>query len=201
MNEQVPVAQTNNIEGVLITATDIPATVQQYADKFFELQCKTAASLIEMGRLVLKAQSALKSDGQYKLFCTAIGFKSKSSIRKFEQIGKRADLLQKNADKLPDTWTSLYSIAGLDEDVLEILFDDGKISPAIKGRDIRQLVALHNPAKASSKSGKKFWYKYELPFDVLLEPDEQQALNDIIKEFITQRVKPDDQPESAELAV
>lgn len=185
MTLPLPVVPTNQIE-VAVTTETKPTSVERYLVEFREFSLKTSLSIIESANVVYQAKMSLKADGQYDQFCLAIGRKSKSSfIRKFEQIGRQAELFRKYSSTLPNTWTSLHTLIQLADNVLEKLLEDGIINPNTTGAEIKQLITEHNPPKVSAnKSVKKSWYKYELPCDVQLSESDQLKLDGIIANFI-----------------
>ena len=93
-----------------------------------------------MGRVVFRAKQNLGSE--FAKFCEGIRFEEKSSaIRKLEQIGRKADFLEKYADCLPNTWTTVYRLTQLNED----------IKPAMTRAEAGKLIAKQNGAMISSK--------------------------------------------------
>lgn len=182
-----------------LTIKKYPPSPEDYAEEFQMFAVQTAAGYIAMATIVHRAKKDLIEAGQFDKFCEAINRDSKSSfIRKFTKIGELSELLAAHTEKLPDAWTTLYTIVQIDRPKLEELLVNGTISASMEGTDARTLVAQHKPPKAPSKSVKKFWYKCEIPFDVRLEPDDQKKLNDIINQFLTERVKSDVQPAPSE---
>lgn len=166
--------------------------IDQYVRQFRELSFKTSEAIIDMGMVVCLARSNLVANGQFEQFCKAIGYGSKSSsIRKFEQIGKQADLLIKHAGKLPNNWTSLYILVQLGDQALEDLLDADEISSDMTGAEIKQLVVKHNPPKVSANksSTKKYRYKCGVTFDEPLAPADQLELDDLIANFIKSKGK------------
>lgn len=193
MNSQLPVVPTNHIEGAVITNKEsVDYDVDRYLHKFREFSLKTSLAIIESAHVVYLAKMSLKADGQYDQFCRAIGRESKSSfIRKFEQIGKQAELFKKYANNLPNTWTSLHILIQLAPEALEDLLKDGTISPEMTGAEIKQLVAEHNPhnVSANKSSTKRYRYKCGVTFDEPLALADQLELDDLIANFIKSKGK------------
>ena len=103
------------------------ATIEQYVVEFQSFARKTAESIICMAEVVFKAKQELrkldskgdKAHEHFSRFCEAIGYNKKTStIRKLEQIGEMAGMLKSHADKLPNTWTTLYTLSQLGGNVL-----------------------------------------------------------------------------------
>lgn len=185
-----------------LTIKKDPVSPEGYAEQFQMFACQTAAACIAAATIVYRAKKDLTEEGEFDRFCQAINRTSKSSlIRKFQKIGEFAELLAAHTDKLPDAWTTIYTILRIDRPTLEELLVNGVIKASMEGTDARTLVALHTPPKTPSKRSKQCWYKCEIPFDVQLEPDDQLKLNDIINQFLAERVKSDGQPTSVESAI
>lgn len=117
-----------------------PMEVSNYAERFDQLRRATAGSIIEMGKIVCEAKTKL-ADEQFEQFCSMVGYeRGSSSIRKLEQIGKKSDLLSRYTDKLPSTWTTLYSIAQLGHEIIEEKIESGEINASMSGEEAKQLV-------------------------------------------------------------
>ncbi|MCX7248792.1 MAG: hypothetical protein NTX31_14170, partial [Burkholderiales bacterium] len=65
-----------------------------------------------------------------------------SLIRKFTQIGSKFDQLIANADKLPNTWTTVYQIALLADDSITALMEKGVINPRLSGSNVKEVLGL-----------------------------------------------------------
>ncbi len=124
--------------------------VDAYVSEFNLFAAKTADAIIGMGRVVFRAKQNLGSD--FAKFCEDIRFKEKSSaIRKLEQIGRKADFLEKYADRLPNTWTTVYRLTQLGNDVLETAIEKGAVHATMTGIDAGKLLVQFNGVPASSK--------------------------------------------------
>ena len=124
--------------------------VDAYVSEFNLFAAKTADAIIGMGRVVFRAKQNLGSD--FARFCKEIRFKEKSSaIRKLEQIGRKADFLEKYADRLPNTWTTVYRLTQLGNDVLETAIEKGAVHATMTGIDAGKLLDQFNGVPASSK--------------------------------------------------
>ncbi len=125
-------------------------SVNAYVAEFNLFAAKTADAIIGMGRVVFRAKQNLGSD--FAKFCEDIRFKEKSSaIRKLEQIGRKADFLEKYADRLPNTWTTVYRLTQLGNDVLESAIEAGDVHATMTGIDAGKLLIQFNGAPLSSK--------------------------------------------------
>jgi len=112
------------------------------ANQFQNCARKTAVAFLEMAKLVTDAQSQLK-DWEFLQFCGIIGYDSKSAtIRKFSQIGKKYEFLSAHSDHLPSSWTTIYSLSRLEDTVIEAKINEGVITPALSGDDLKNKLGL-----------------------------------------------------------
>ena len=167
--------------------TVISGDVNKFVKQFNQLSRKTAESVIGMGTVVYEAKTNLGKD-MFTVFCAEIRYDAKSSaIRKLIQIGAVADVLKKHADKMPNTWTTIYHLSQLGNDVLEQMIESGKIYSAMSGEAAKQLVdtqrGVNDSNKPSSKLNNKLTdetaanddgYVLTIRFDVI--PSREKAL-------------------------
>lgn len=134
-------ATTTNTS-VIVNCTFIAS---EMAKRFNGFAKKTAESVLQMAKVVsdMKAQ---KNKAEFEKFCDLIGYKSDSSlIRKFTQIGNKFDQLITNADKLPNTWTTVYQISLLSDDAITTLMEKGVINPCLAGKKLQEVLSLSQP--------------------------------------------------------
>ncbi len=125
-------------------------SINEYVVEFNYFAAKTADAIIGMGRVVFRAKQNLGSE--FTKFCEGIRFEEKSSaIRKLEQIGRKADFLEKYSDCLPNTWTTVYRLTQLNENIFEEAVNSEDIKPAMTGAEAGKLLAKQNGAMISSK--------------------------------------------------
>lgn len=118
-------------------------SVNDYVVEFNQFAAKTADAIIGMGRIVFQAKRNLGND--FESFCTGIRFKQKSSaIRKLEKIGEKAEFLEKYADSLPNTWTTVYRLTQLKNEVLESAIQSGAIHSTMSGIEAGRLLIQEN---------------------------------------------------------
>lgn len=122
----------------------------EIADRFQSYQRKTAECFIEMGRIVIEAKS--RSRQEFEDFCLLIGYDSCSStIRKLAAIGQKYEYLISRSDKLPPSWTVIYEISRLSEEVIEDYIDSNKITSKTSGTAIDKLLVAQNLKSAAPK--------------------------------------------------
>lgn len=127
------------------------SNVNKYVEQFQQFARTTAEAIIEMGSVVHTAKQNLNKT-EFTQFCTGIRYEDDSSaIRKLEQIGIKANTLRTHANQLPNTWTTIYQLTQLTDDVLEQAIDSGKVHLTMTGGEARKLVEMSNGSKTTAK--------------------------------------------------
>jgi hypothetical protein len=123
---------------------------ERFFSQYSLFAIKTAQSTVEMCRVVFEAKEELSRD-EFSNFCTDIGHKGEdSTIRKYLAIGAAYERLIQYADKLPNSWTSIYKITQIDSTTFSALVSTDNTFATMRAKDIDLLI---NPNKASqSKS-------------------------------------------------
>jgi hypothetical protein len=108
---------------------------------------KTAQSTVEMCRVVFEAKEELSRE-EFSEFCTDIGHKGEdSTIRKYLAIGAAYDRLIQYADKLPNSWTSIYTITQIPSETFNALAQVGESFAQLSGNQIKALVEINSDSK------------------------------------------------------
>ena len=108
---------------------------------------KTAQSTVEMCRVVFEAKEELSTE-EFSEFCSDIGHKGEdSTIRKYLAIGAAYDRLIQYADKLPNSWTSIYTITQIPSETFNALAQVGESFAKLSGNQIKALVEINSDSK------------------------------------------------------
>jgi len=100
---------------------------------------KTAQSSVEMCRVVFEAKEELSKE-EFSNFCTDIGRKrTDPTIRKYIAIGAAYERLIQYADKLPNAWTSIYTILQIPTETFIALAEVGESFAKLSGKQIKAL--------------------------------------------------------------
>lgn len=111
---------------------------------------KTAKSTVEMCRVVFEAKEELSKE-EFSEFCTDIGHKGEdSTIRKYLAIGAAYERLIQYADKLPNSWTSIYTITQIPSETFNALAEVGESFAKLSGNQIKALVDINNKKAPST---------------------------------------------------
>lgn len=111
---------------------------------------KTAQSTLEMCKVVYDAKYTLTKDN-FDSFCREIGQKSSdSTIRKYLAIGEKYDDFINYADKLPNSWTSIYKITQIDSNTFSVLVNTDNSFATMRAKDIDFLINANKPSNSNS---------------------------------------------------
>ncbi len=98
-------------------------------------------------RVVFEAKEQLSRD-EFSNFCTDIGQKGEdSTIRKYLAIGAAYERLIQYADKLPTSWTSIYTITQIPSETFNALAQVGESFAKLNGNQIKALVEINTDSK------------------------------------------------------
>jgi hypothetical protein len=114
-----------------------------YVASFNSFAVKTAQSTLEMCRVVYEAKHELPK-AKFDKFCTDIGRKVEeedSTIRKYLAIGERYDEFIAYADRMPDSWTSIYLITTIPSDKLLEMINDAKSLKNLTAQQIKKMIS------------------------------------------------------------
>jgi hypothetical protein len=140
---QIRVVETESGIEVKYHITDRERFFSQYS--LFAV--KTAKSTVEMCRVVSDAKDQLSRE-EFSEFCTDIGHKGEdSTIRKYLAIGAAYERLIQYADKLPNSWTSIYTITQIPSDTFNALAQVGESFAKLSGNQIKALVEINSDSK------------------------------------------------------
>jgi len=145
---RIRVIETENGIEIKYHITDRERFFSQYS--LFAI--KTAQSTVEMCRVVFEAKKELSRD-EFSNFCTDIGHKGEdSTIRKYLAIGAAYERLIQYADKLPTSWTSIYTITQIPSETFNALAQVGESFAKLSGNQIKALVEINSDSKKAQST-------------------------------------------------
>lgn len=122
---------------------------ERFFSQYSLFAIKTAQSTVEMCRVVFEAKEELSRE-EFSEFCTDIGHKGEdSTIRKYLAIGAAYERLIQYADKLPNSWTSIYTITQIPSETFNALAQVGESFAKLNGNQIKALVEINSNSKKS----------------------------------------------------
>ena len=120
---------------------------EQLVSDYSLFAVKTAQSTVEMCRVVFEAKEELSND-EFSNFCIDIGRKKTDpTIRKFLAIGAAYERLIQYADKLPNSWTSIYTLTQIPSETFNVLGQVGESFAKLSGKQIKALVEINTDNK------------------------------------------------------
>jgi hypothetical protein len=120
---------------------------ERFYSQYSLFAIKTAQSTVEMCRVVFEAKEELSRE-EFSEFCTDIGHKGEdSTIRKYLAIGAAYERLIQYADKLPNSWTSIYTITQIPSETFNSLAQIGESFAKLSGNQIKALVDINSDSK------------------------------------------------------
>jgi hypothetical protein len=120
---------------------------ERFFSQYSLFAIKTAQSTVEMCRVVFEAKQELSRE-EFSEFCTDIGHKGEdSTVRKYLAIGAAYERLIQYADKLPNSWTSIYTITQIPSETFNALAQVGESFAKLSGNQIKALVEINSESK------------------------------------------------------
>lgn len=150
-NKDCSILNSNNdsqIESIKNNFKVIPMkrVATDYVASFNSFAVKTAQSTLEMCRVVYEAKTDLEAK-DFEKFCEAIARSHEdSTIRKYLAIGARYNEFIAYADRMPNSWTSIYLITTIPSDKLLEMINDAKSLKNLTAQQIKKLISDEKPA-------------------------------------------------------
>ena len=159
--------------------------VTEYAEQFKVQIKKTAEGVLEMARVVYNAKQLGSAD--FEVFCHEIGFKSDSStIRKLKSIGEKSQFLLSCSKSLPTSWTTLYQISRLTNEVIEQKINEGVITPTLDGKGLAARLGLAEPTPPKTvPKGTESTMNFSVDIDLIPSPKLKIKLQYLLEELET----------------
>ncbi len=120
---------------------------EQWAARISTQLGKTVESIIEVGRLLVKAKADLAHGEWGRLFDKELLPFSRETAFRLMKVSQHQILSNvTHAQHLPPRWDSLYELTKVEPKRLTAAFKDGTITPDMKRRDVKALLP-HRPAR------------------------------------------------------
>lgn len=145
-------------------ALAVKKTCESFTIEFSALSAKTARATLEMCKVVSEAKAAL-SQSEFAKFCESINQKEEdSTIRKYLAIGSHYDAFIAYADRLPNSWTSIYLITQIPADKFDELIAKAASLKSLTAVQIKKLLdpAYKVQPKLPSDAAVKIFFTKEL---------------------------------------
>lgn len=123
--------------------------VDEYVNKYNEFLFKTVDNFLSLGETLLEAKEIL-TEGEFKVFCERTGLvSSKGTLSKLLTIGQNAPRFRPYVNNLPQTWTTLYTLAKLEPDQFSNIAP--KLTAYSTANDIAVLLGISSKNSTSVK--------------------------------------------------
>ena len=137
---------TNSIitaQGATTPATSIADLVTQYR----HYARKTVENIILLGKTVYEADKFL-SQNDFKAFCNEVNLDSEGpTYRKLRIIGKMSERFNDHIDMMPNSWTTVYELAKINDDAFAKLIDGNVLNKDITSKEIKQALDANESGK------------------------------------------------------
>lgn len=151
------------VETVPNGTTVLSAETVKYIERYRSFARQTAESIINLGLTLIEAEEKL-NPVDFKIFCDEISVpKGESVYKKLRVIGGAASRLKVCADRLPNTWTTIYKIAQVAPDQFERLADS--LNPFITAKELNILLGKEEVTK--KRAGEETVADFEISLDHL----------------------------------
>ena len=182
--------ETNTVEWGNLPAVSPPSavgtTVNTLTSKYDELVSRyrrfakaSADNIIKMAEVVYEAEQTLDDD-DLKRFCKGVGLEHEgSTFRKLKIIGENASRFESCSDRLPNNWTTLYSLARIKPNEFERVVEDERFGPNITAKDVNEILGKGKKSTPAPKAEVSVAAADKFVLDVAgLDEQAKQALYD-----------------------
>ena len=128
-------------------ATTPANSIADYVTQYRHYARKTVENIILLGKTVYEADKFL-SQNDFKAFCNEVNLDSEGpTYRKLRIIGKMSERFNNHIDMMPNSWTTVYELAKINDEAFAKLVDGNVLNKDITSKEIKQ-------ALESNESGK-----------------------------------------------
>lgn len=126
---------------------------EQWADRITVQLSKTVESILEVGRLLVKAKADLPHGEFGRLFDDQlVPFGSRTAARLMAIAQHPILSNETHASTLPSSWMTLYQLSQADRTKLKAALKDGLITPDLKRRDLQALLPAEPTRRRTTRS-------------------------------------------------
>ena len=135
-----------------------PATISDYVNQYRHYAKKTVESVILLGKTICDAEKFLKK-AEFDEFCVQIGSGPKdSTFRKLREIGKMDYRFNEHLDILPNSWTTLYQLAKLEDNQFSNLIEKNVLHKDVTSKEIKEVLDVKKEKEKANKVTLKLEY-------------------------------------------
>lgn len=126
--------------------SDTEARLHYFVQGYYEFTKDAADIYVRKCQLVLEAEKDLPAEAVQQFFDRIRLPRNSATYRKVRKIAEAGDRLLKVAERLPDSWTTLYELAKLQPHEFDELVQDDVLHPGMTAADLRA-VTKKSPEK------------------------------------------------------
>ena len=182
------------------------ATYVALVTKYRTFAKQTAESIVRLAETLVEAKRKLL-DEEFRDFCEEVGLQHEgSTYKKLIKIGEEISRFEPFFDRMPNSWTTVYKLATLKQDIFDRVTTDTRFVPTMTGAELNQILGSKGQTASISRDvtidltggdrGKKvevcvkvrellrpFGFKMELSNDLQkeLEPKQKPNLLDYLQ--------------------
>jgi hypothetical protein len=116
--------------------SDVEARIRFFVQGYYDFMKDAADIYVRKCQLVLEAERDLPAEAVQQFFDRIRLPRNSGTYRKVRKIAEAGDRLLRVADKLPDSWTTLYQLAKMEPHVFDELVQDDVLHPDITAADL-----------------------------------------------------------------
>lgn len=133
----------------------VPASTAAWVLEILRIWSQGPANTLDLARLLGRARASLAHGGWTRLWTTERIPFSKRKAEMLVVVGRNLEELDaQSVARLPASWTTLYYLAELGHELVELLIGQGRIHPRLTRAQARALLAEFKPAgEVSPTSG------------------------------------------------
>lgn len=122
------------------TSIQVSPAVEQYVERYRYYARNTVESILKLGETVLEAETKL-SRLEIMIFCQEVGIDHNGpTFRKLRKIGQQAPRFTPVIDRVPNSWTTVYELAKLENDKFAQLVESQALNPTATMKELRTFI-------------------------------------------------------------
>lgn len=130
------------------TTFQLSPAVEQYVERYRHYAKNTVESILKLSETVLEAEAKL-SRLEIMIFCQEVGIEHNGpTFRKLRKIGQQASRFLPVIDRVPNSWTTVYELAKLENDKFATLVDSQALTATATMKELREFID-QGPSKPS----------------------------------------------------
>lgn len=124
----------------VINTYQLSPAVEQYVERYRNHAKRTVESILKLGETVVEAEQQL-SRLDIMIFCQEVGIEHNGpTFRKLRKIGEQASRFMPVIDRVPNSWTTVYELAKLENDKFATLIDSQALTATATMKELRAFI-------------------------------------------------------------